>query len=94
MFDYEIIIRLDGTAALTQGGEVMWTSDNDDDFLEEFGEEVFTNQDADDIVGYLTDEGYIPPRVNVHVIDECDSDDPADCDDEDEDEEDEEGDEE
>ena len=79
MFDYELTLRLDGTVALTQGGEVIWTSDNDDEFLEEFGEEVFTDEDADDIIGYLTDEGYIPPRVDVHVVDECDSDDPLDC---------------
>lgn len=72
-FEYELVIRHDGTLALTQGGEVMWTSDNDDDFSEEFGEEVFDADDADDVLDYLEENDYIPPDVEVSIVDEAES---------------------
>ena len=33
MFGYELELQDDGSIALMQDGEVMWTSDNDDDLL-------------------------------------------------------------
>jgi hypothetical protein len=81
MFEYEFILSETGSASLTQGGELMWSSDNDDDFWEEFGEEVLTTEDIDEVLEWLEDEGYLPPRVEVNVIDETDGDEPESDDD-------------
>ena len=69
MFDYELILSDDGTLSLTQGGEVMWTSDNCDDFAEEW-DEVVEAGDLDDVIDWLREHGEIPPEVAVNVLDE------------------------
>jgi hypothetical protein len=74
--EYELVVSHDGTAALTCGGEVMWTSDGDDAYLEEFGEELIDfedNEQLDAIIDFLVRQGYVPPAVEVDIIDIEDS---------------------
>jgi len=72
---YELIVASD-QVSLTCGGEVMWTSQGDEDFAKEFdnGETFDTADDEqmDDVLGWLVDEGYIPPGLEVDVIEESD----------------------
>ncbi len=71
--DYELVIDDAGTATLTLGGEVLWTSDADDDFAEEFPDTIieFDDKDqTDDVIEWLTEEGYLPPGVDVDVIED------------------------
>jgi len=73
--DYELLVSKSG-ATLTCGGEVMWTSDGDDAFLEEFGEEVIDYDDdeqLDDVIGWLVDQGYVPPSVEVDILEDTGS---------------------
>ena len=66
MFGYELELQDDGSIALMQDGEVMWTSDNDDDFAEDF-DEVSEPDDMDDVVFWLREHGESPPRGDVLV---------------------------
>ena len=92
---YELTIYYGGTAILTDaGGNPVWTSDSDEEFMAEFDEAV-SMEDADDIVEYLEDEGYIPDGVECEVV-ESDSSglgDPGDDEDDDDFDEDEDDDE-
>ena len=47
----------------------MWSSDGDDEFCEEFGETV-ESEELNDVAGWLVDEGYIPPKVTIDIVDE------------------------
>jgi hypothetical protein len=70
--DYELIVA-PASVTLTCGGEVMWTSDGDAEFLEEFGEEVVDYNDdeqLDDVIGWLVDYEYIPPSVEVDILED------------------------
>lgn len=73
-FSYQLIVSETGTATLTQGGEVMWTSDGDPDFKEALSDcEVIDIEDEaqiEDVLGFLVDEGYIPPETDVDVLPE------------------------
>ena len=69
--DYELVIEDNGTATLTCGGEVMWTSDGDDEFYESFDDEFIdiTDDDQTDAVcTWLEAHGYIPPEVDVAIV--------------------------
>ena len=87
---YEVLLRDDGTAMLTCGGEVMWSSDGDDEFAEDFGDELIDSEDIPDLIDWLTDSGYLPPGVEPDIEDES-ADGPGDEDDDEEDDEDESG---
>jgi hypothetical protein len=66
--DYEFIVYAEeGTAVLTMGGEVMWTSDGDDEFSAEFDDLVDVSE-ADAIIDWLCENDYLPPGVAVAVI--------------------------
>jgi hypothetical protein len=71
---YQLIVSDLGSATLMQGGEVMWTSDGDDDFREsvEDAEVIDIDDEAqiEDVLGFLVDEGYIPPNTDVEVLPE------------------------
>ena len=70
---YELLITAEGGYILTQGGEVMWSGDDDDDFAESFGLEMAgDDEEADDVLDWLEDEGYLPPKVDVTIVDERD----------------------
>jgi hypothetical protein len=69
---YELLVSAEG-ATLTCGGEVMWTSDGDEGYAEEFGGEALAVEDEeqmDDLLGWLVDEGYVPPGVDVDILEE------------------------
>ena len=73
--DYELVIYESGAASLACGGELLWSSDGDDEYAEEFPDEVIDADDeaqTDDIVGWLTVKGYIPPGVPVAIVPEED----------------------
>lgn len=70
MGEYELIIGDDGSAILTLDSETLWTSDGDDNFAETF-DEVIEHDDAGDVLDWLVDEGYIPPEIDVSVIDDA-----------------------
>jgi hypothetical protein len=68
--EYELLVSPDGGATLTCGGEVMWVSDTDDDFKDEFGDEPIDFDDesqTDNVVGWLIDNDYIPPGAPVDI---------------------------
>jgi hypothetical protein len=87
-FQYELLLRDDGTAMLTLGGDVMWASDGDSNFAEEFGDELLDSEDIPDVIDWLTGAGYLPPGVEPAVEDES-NDGPADDDDDDDEDDDE-----
>lgn len=71
---YQLIVSDTGTATLTQGGEVMWTSDGDLDFKEALDDvdmiDIDDEAQIEDVLGFLVDEGYIPPETDVEVLPE------------------------
>jgi hypothetical protein len=96
----ELVFYYGGTAVLVDAtGATLWTSDAD----EEFGGELLTVDDADDVLDYLESAGYIDDPDDVEVIESDaegnrttpdDDEEGDDLDDDDDDEEDEEDDDE
>jgi hypothetical protein len=68
-YDYELILTQAGACILQMDDEVLWSSDDDEDFQEEFGE-VIASDDLNDVGAWLVDEGYLPPRVPLLITDE------------------------
>lgn len=69
--EYELVVGEAGDCTLTCGGEVMWVSDADDDFAEDFPDALIEFADRDqveEVVAWLRDEGYVPPDMPVHVL--------------------------
>lgn len=73
-----------GTAILTtDSGEQVWSSDDDADFLEEFGDDFIRDEDAEEIIEYLeekeelTDDEAEDIEIEVRSLDDTagDSDD-------------------
>jgi hypothetical protein len=66
---YELIVS-EAAAVLTCGGEVMWTSDNDDEFAEQ--EDIVIDFDDDEqldaLIDWLVEHEYVPPDVDVEII--------------------------
>lgn len=83
----ELVFYYGGTAVLVDAtGETLWTSDTD----EEFGGELLTVDDADDVLDYLEGAGYVDDADDVEVVESdaqgnrrpaADDDDPGDDDD-------------
>ena len=70
---YELIVSAD-SVTLTCGGDVTFVSDGDEKFAKEFGEEDLDADDEaqmDDLLGWLVDEGYVPPGVDVDIVTEA-----------------------
>lgn len=59
----------DGSCALDDGGELLWSSDSDDDFLEEFDARI-DGEEIEDVIEYLTDAGYLEDGDEVDIVDE------------------------
>jgi hypothetical protein len=59
-YPLEIVLRAHGPAELINSDEeLLWTSESDDDFKEEFGDEFLEEEDADEIVEFLFDSGIL-----------------------------------
>src|SRR5271154_6502731 len=70
--EYELVIAGDGTAALTCGGEMLWSCDGDEEYEREFGKEPIDIEDdelIDDVIDWLVEQGYMPPGVELDVVD-------------------------
>lgn len=65
----ELTLYEDGRAVLTDdGGELAWSSDNDDAFQQEFGETIDPD-DVEAVLDFLDDEGYLDEGETVDVVD-------------------------
>lgn len=62
-----------GQVALEENGEQVWASDDDDEFTEEFGDAFHDADDAEDILGYLVEEGILKESEAAHVEIEVES---------------------
>jgi hypothetical protein len=68
----EFVRYADGSCCLTdEAGEMLWSSDNDDDFQEEFGESI-DGEEIDDVLAYLDEAGYMDEDESIDVVDEGD----------------------
>lgn len=63
----------DGTCALADGDELLWSSDGDDEFIEEFDAEI-DSEDISDVLDWLEDAGYMDDSDAVDIVDESDED--------------------
>lgn len=69
---YELVIYAGGTAILADHkGNTVWTSDDDEDFMEEF--DAVTFDDADAIAEYLEDSGYLPEDCPLDIVESDDT---------------------
>jgi hypothetical protein len=87
-----LVFLAGGQCVLEEDGEQVWASDDDEQFRDEFGNEFLDADDAEEIIGYLVDEGVIDEdeadelenNVEVEALEEGDEDDEDDEGDEDE----------
>ena len=65
----ELVFTDEGKAELFEGDDPVWHSDADDDFRDEFEDDFLTADDAEEVLEFLVDEGYLQedelPRVIV-----------------------------
>lgn len=66
--EYELIFDATGAVELLSQGEQVWTSDADDDFADEFEGDLFTGEDAEEILEYLEEAGLIPEGAEVDIV--------------------------
>lgn len=53
----ELVLRAHGTAELVDAdNNILWVSDSDDKFKEEFTDEFLNEEDSEEILNYLLDE--------------------------------------
>jgi hypothetical protein len=63
----------DGSCALTdEDGDLEWSSDSDDEFLEEFDATV-SSDEIEEVLGYLVEAGYLEDGEDVGIEDEGES---------------------
>lgn len=81
--DFELVFKADGSVELRDSAKtVVWSSDSDDDFAEEFDGDFFSDEDdSDDILDYLDEQGHIDLESDEIDIVENDLQDEADDDD-------------
>lgn len=66
----EFVRFIDGRCALTDDdGNTLWSSDNDEEFLEEFDAAIDPDE-IDDVLDYLEDAGYLDDADAVDIVDE------------------------
>jgi len=85
-YPLELILRAHGPAELVNSSdEILWASDSDDDFREEFNDEFLTEEDIEEILEYLVDNEKITEKefdnfaneqwdVSTETIDQSDED--------------------
>lgn len=50
-----------------QGARILWTSDNDQDFMEEFPDAIDPDKDEPDVLNYLIEEEYLDENEELEV---------------------------
>jgi Nucleosome binding factor SPN, SPT16 subunit len=56
----KLVLTPHGTAELLDAkGNRKWSSDDDEQFDEEFGEDFVRDEDSEEVIEYLADEGYL-----------------------------------
>lgn len=86
--DFTLLFKADGSVELLdRRRNTVWTSDDDDAFIEEFGGNTFFSDedDSEDILEYLEEKGLLDRDTDVIDIEENDLDDEIDGDDDDDD---------
>lgn len=72
-----LLFRHEGTAELTEDGELVWVSDMDEEFRDQFENELLNEDDAEEVLEYLEEEDYLDsselPDVIVEVEEPDDS---------------------
>ena len=68
--NYELLLTDAGKAILSGDGDVLWSSDGDAEFAEEFDGEMLDSGELEDVAAWLVDAGYLPPGVELDLIDE------------------------
>lgn len=68
----EFVRYEDGSCALLEDDELVWSSDSDDEFLEEF-DAVIDPEEIDEVIEYLEDEGYLDEGETLDITDEADT---------------------
>lgn len=82
--DFTLLFKADGTVELLdRDNDTVWSSDDDDKFAEEFGGETFFSDedDSDDIIDYLDEQGIVDSSKDEIDIVENDLEDETDDDD-------------
>lgn len=64
-----LVFTANGTAVLEEDGELVWASDDDDDFQENssLGGEFLDTDDAEEILNYLEEEGLLETEEKSEV---------------------------
>lgn len=67
--DFTLLFKADGTVELLDArNHTVWSSDNDDEFTEEFGNDMFSDEeDSEDILDYLNEHDFV--NVDTDEID-------------------------
>lgn len=67
---FVIVLGAEGGAELqSQAGRTLWSSDDDPEFMDELGTGPLDEDDAEAVLEYLEDEGYIMETDRVRI--EC-----------------------
>lgn len=67
--DYELIFDETGRVQLKDHtGRLVWSSDNDDDFAEEFDDDFFDGDQSDDIIDYLIEQGHLEGDEEIDIV--------------------------
>lgn len=78
MIPTKLILLENGSAVLTEDDEreILWSSDNDAGFKDQFGDDLLGEDDITDIFEFLVDEGHLKDSEveHVEVFDEHDGD--------------------
>ena len=81
-----LVFTSNGQVALEENDEQVWSSDNDDDFKEEIGDDFLNEEDSLRVLEYLMEQGIINEReAQLVSIDVEDDDENENGEDEDED---------
>jgi hypothetical protein len=67
-FEYSLHRGADGAYTLLQGDEELWCSLDDEDFLDDFADTGPGTPNTDDVVDWLQECGYLPPRVQPEIV--------------------------
>lgn len=62
-----LIFTRDGKAILEEDDELVWASDDDDDFAETFDAELLDADDAEEILNYLEEAGFLEEEEKAEV---------------------------